>query len=437
MSKRINHILSDQDYKEILTKGFSFLVLRVGGLLAGFLFTFFVAREYGARVVGLVALSFTLIMCLSIFGRLGIDINLIPFYSKEENKSDSGLFIKVLLKSLTFSIGIATALFLLRDVVAIHLFKKPELVPFIYWASLTIPLWTITLVCAGLFRANKRNTLFAFFNNPGRFIISLLVLLAFLWGLNANDLIPIKAHFYAVLTLAIISVITALRQFEQINIKPNSNSWSFLKQAFPMMLSGVIIVFLGWADTFVLGIYEENDTIGIYNVALKIATLTSFSLQAINSILAPKLAKYFNDDNTKEFKKIIRFATKLNFFITLFVVAMILGFHQFILGLYGEEFLSGATVLFILCSGQLINSLSGSVGLIMQMTGLQKTYQNIVLAALVINVTLNFILTPIFGAIGAAVATFVSMAFWNLYSAIYLKRKFNITSYFTLTYKTE
>lgn len=432
MFKKLTTIFLDNDKKEILTKGFSFLVLRVGGLFAGFLFTYFIAREYGASVVGLVSLSFTLIMCLSIFGRLGIDVNLIPFYSQDSNKNDFGLFLKVLFKAFLFSSILGLVLYFFKDFIAFKLFSKPQLEPYMFWVALTIPLWTVTLVCAGLFRAYKKNKLFAFFNNPGRFIVSLILLLILFICCKDDVLTAIKSHFYAVLIIALSSVFIAFRQFDNKKIGSNSNSWNFLKQSFPMMLSGVVLVFLGWADTFVLGIYESNDTIGIYNVALKIATLTSFSLQAINSILAPKLAKFFNDKNHVEFRKIITFATRINFFITLLVVLLLVIFHKFILGLYGEEFLAGSSILLILCVGQLINSLSGSVGLIMQMTGLQKVYQNIVLVALAINIVLNFILTPIYGAIGAAIATFVSMAFWNIYSAAHLKKNFNIVSYFTL-----
>lgn len=432
MVKKRIETYNDTDYKEILTKGFSFLTLRVGGLLAGYLFTYLVAREYGPSVVGLVSLSFTLIMCLSIFGRLGIDVNLIPYFTHETNRQDSGLFFKVLIKAIILSSFLALVIFLLKEVISINLFKKPQLEAYMIWTALTIPFWTIILVCAGLFRALKKNTLFAFFNNPGRFLATLIILLVLFICCKDDLLLAIKAHFYGVLIIAILSIYLALKQFEKISVISNSNSWLFLKEAYPMMLSGAIIVFLGWVDTFVLGIYETDETIGVYNVALKIATLTSFSLQAINSILAPKIAKYYKEGKDREFRKIIKFATNINFLITLVIVVLIIVLHKTLLGMFGREFQSGSLVLLILCMGQLINSLSGSVGVIMQMTNLQKVYQNIVLVALIINIILNFILTPRYGAVGAALATVISMAFWNIYGAVYLKRKLHLVSYFNL-----
>ncbi len=370
-------------------------------------------------------------MCLSIFGRLGIDMNLIPFFSIKENSFDSGLFLKVLLKAFIFSSLIALVLYGLKNLICVHLFSKPQLLPYIFWVCLTIPFWSVVLICAGFFRSIKKNNLFAFFNNPGRFLFSLGIFIVLL-TYSKDSLNAIKAHFFGVFILALYSFYLALKEFDKIRFKPVFNSWVFIKDAIPMMFSGAIIVFLGWSDTLVLGIYETDETIGVYNVALKIAMITSFSLQAINSILAPKIATYFKLNQKDKFESLIRFSTKLNFIITTVIVVLILIFHRFILATFGEAFLSGSIILIILCVGQLINSFSGSVGIILQMTGHQKKYQNIVFVALIINLALNFLLTPLYGAFGAAVSTVIGIAYWNFSGAFYLKRKLNITSYFSI-----
>ncbi len=430
MVDKIKNIFKDKDFNEILTKGFSFLLFRFSGLIAGYLFMYLIAVNYGARVNGLIALSFTLFLSISIFGRLGIDVNLVRFFSLPQNENDKGLFYKALLITVFFSSIFAFLLYFFKDIFIYKIFKKPELEPYIFWVVITIPLWAIVMVCGGFFRAKKMNNWFAFLNNSGRFLISLAVFIILLL-MSKSILNPIKAHFFGILILAIISLVKAINVLGSITIKSKESSMLFLKDSIPMMVSGAILVFLGWADTFVLGVYESEAVIGVYSVSLKIAALTSFSLHALNSILAPKIAKSYHDGDEKGYKKMIRFSTKLNFFITLFIVFIIISFHRSILGVFGEEFLSGSIILIILCIGQFFNSLSGSVGIILQMTGHQKVYQNIVLIALILNIVLNFILTPIYGAIGAAIATVISISFWNITGAIYLKQKLNIISYFS------
>lgn len=431
MKKRLQQLLQDTDQKEILTKGFSFLGFRLGGTLVGYFFTLFITQKFGADIYGIIALGFSMFLILSVIGRLGLDINLVRFFSDDKNDSETGIFYKSVLKSFLLSAFLAGLIYLIREPIVMQVFRepKPELLPYLPWILGAIPFWALALVSSSYFRAKKQNNIFAFFDNPSRFLFSLLLLLVF-YTFRKDPIIIVQAHFYAILITGLSSLGLAAYKINSFSFKSKSNSWYFLKDALPMMLSSSILVLLGWMDTFVMGIYEESSDVGIYNVSLKVATLTTFTLQAINSILAPKIAKSYAANEEDVYKKLIRFSTKLNFLITLAVLTVILVFHDFLLGIFGEEFKAGYIILFIFCAGQLINSLSGSVGVIMQMIGKQKVYQNFVLIALFVNLLLTFVLTPLYGGIGAATATVCSMIFWNVGCAVYLKTKLNITSFY-------
>ncbi|MEO2060397.1 MAG: flippase [Mesonia sp.] len=431
IKNRIQNQFKDSDKKEILSKGFSFLVFSLSGTLAGYLFTLFVARNFGASVNGLIAISFSIFMMATMLGRLGIDINLVKYYSDENViRADTGTFFKMLLKALVFSSLIGVSVYLLRDLISIKIFGKEQLIPYLKWISFAIPLWVSTLLCASFFRAIRKNKTYAFLNNAGRFLVTLILAVGLYYFISKDELITIQAHFYALVCLAIGSFIAVLFYLKPIRIKSDYNSWKFLKESFPMMLSSAILVVLGWIDTFILGIFESDDVVGIYSVSLKIATLTSFGLQAINSILAPKISAAYKQEDKITFKKLIRFSTRLNFLITLLLISVIIIFHRCILEFFGEEFLAGSIILLILCIGQVVNSLSGSVGVILQMTGHQIKFRNFVLIALITNIILNLTFTPIYGAIAIAVSTVISMALWNLLGTIYLKKKLNIITYY-------
>lgn len=406
------------------------MFIRGLGLMTGYLFTYFIASKYGASVNGLVALGFSLLMFVGVLGRLGIDINLVKFYANSAPwKEEPGMFYKVLLKSFLFSVVLALILYLCRDFFVVYLFEKPQLEPYIFWVCLTIPCWVAIRVCSGLLRAKRLTNWFAFFDAPGRYLFS-LGFFFLLWSFVDNPINAIKAHFFGIATLMLLSLVIAIKHLETVSFKTKQNSWVFLKDAYPMMLSGAIIVFLGWADTFILGIFASEKTVGIYFIALKIAALAGFTLEGINAILMPQLAKYYKEENTKQYKKLIRFSTYLNFTLTVMVVLFIVIFNKRILGLFGEEFIVGSSVLIILLVGQVINSFSGSTGLILQMTGYQKVYQHIVTIALFINILLNLVLTPIYGAVGTAIATVISLGVWNISAAVFIKRKLHIESYF-------
>jgi O-antigen/teichoic acid export membrane protein len=430
LKNRIKRLLKNSDQKEILTKGFSFMVFRLGGTLAGYLFTLFISNKFGEDVYGLVAICFSIFLMSSVFGRLGLDINIVKFFSQDENDNESGIFYKSIIKSFILSSFFAFVIFIFSESIVLDLFKepKPELIPFLPWVLGAIPLWSITIISASFLRAKKKNNAFAFLNNPSRFLFGLILLVVF-YNFSQEPIIVFKAHFYAVLASAIISTAMVTFYLKNAKFKTKTNSWVFLRESLPMLMSSSILILLGWMDTFIMGIYETEANVGIYNVSLKVATLSIFSLQAINSILAPKIAKSYADGDS-QYKRLISFSTKLNFFISGSIIVIIIVFHDFLLGMFGEAFKGGSIILFIFCGGQLVNSFSGSVGVILQMIDKQKVYQNFMLAALFINLGLTFFLTPLYGGIGAAMATVFSMIFWNVGSAIYLKIKLNITSYY-------
>ncbi len=62
------------------------------------------------------------------------------------------------------------------------------------------------------------------------------------------------------------------------------------------------------------------------------------------------------------------------------------------------------------------------------MTGKQKKLNNILISGLIVNVILNLVLIPVYGIEGAAIATLISMVFWNsmIVAVIYKTDKIKI-----------
>jgi O-antigen/teichoic acid export membrane protein len=95
--------------------------------------------------------------------------------------------------------------------------------------------------------------------------------------------------------------------------------------------------------------------------------------------------------------------------------------------LFGQEFTIAYAAMVFLVIGQFVNSISGSTGSFMNMTGKEKILRNIIFFSAVINVTLSLALIPSFGLKGAAIAGMTSLCFWNICALIYIKSKFGKT----------
>ena len=104
MTKLFRKYLGNQDFSEIITKGFSFFLIRVLGALIGYVFTIYISKNYGADVYGLIALGFSMFLIISVIGLLGLDINIVKYFSQDRNDSNPGIFYKSLIVSFIISV---------------------------------------------------------------------------------------------------------------------------------------------------------------------------------------------------------------------------------------------------------------------------------------------------------------------------------------------
>lgn len=414
----------NQDFSEILKKGGAALAIRIVGFLAGYLFIYMTVHYFGAETQGRLSLSFSIMVIGSLLCRLGVDVNFVKVFAIKDNLNNArGIFFKILPVLLIITLIAVTLILLFAPIISQQVFKDPELLPFIYWTAPCILLFTFILVNAAVLRGLRKNTIYAFLFNGGRFLFALIILGILLVVFEHSSLMPVVAHTTAILILFVVSVYS-VKKYIYPRVKETSYKVKpFIKDSFPMLLSASMIVFLGWTDTIVLGIFRDSDIVGVYSVLLKIAAVISFSLQAIDSILAPKLSNAYHQNDMHLFKKLIKFSTIINAIVAVGAVLVIIIFNDFILGIFGEEFKLATTALFILCGGQLFNAVFGPVGSIFQMTGHQKVFQNILVVAFIINLLLNILLAQKYGINGVACATATSLIFSKLVSTYYIKKR--------------
>jgi O-antigen/teichoic acid export membrane protein len=419
----INKILKNQDFSEVLKKGIIALLIRISGFLAGYIFIYYTVKYFGAETQGRLALSFSFMIIGSLLCRLGIDINFVKIFAIKGNLENAkGIYFKILPYVLALSLFVSILVFCFSDKISILFFNDVKLSPYLKWTAPCIVFYTFILINAAVFRGLRKNALYSFLFNGGRFIFTLLFFCLFILIISKEAIYSVIAHTLAIFGLFIMSFYYIYKYIFPWKNETKYGSKDFVSQSLPMLFAGSMIVFLGWSDTIILGIFRDSSIVGMYSVVLKVAAVTSFTFQAIDSILAPKLSEAYHNDDMCLFKKLVRYSTLVNLVVSLVIVVVVILFRDFILNEFGEEFNMASTALIILCVGQLFNAVCGPVGSILQMTGRQKAFQNILFVALIINITLNLLLVNKYGINGVATATAVSLAFWNVTSIIYIKK---------------
>lgn len=430
MKKLINKIKEN----EILTKGSSAFFLKIIGSFLGYLFLILVTKNSGAEAWGIFALCMALLNITSILSRFGVDTALLRFVAQLKGKMEEvkGIYLQGISLVLFFSLLFSVLLFFFSDIVAELVFHKPHLTPYFKIISFALIPFSIIHVNVQTFRGLKKIKKFAFFQHVSMFLFAIMFILILNKFYNFGQFsAPVYAFTFAVIIVMIVSLLSIFKNFRGIQSKRIFANKEIIKTSFPMMLSSSVLLLMAWSDTIMIGIFKTEADVGVYNVALKLAMITGIVLGAVNSIVAPKLSETFNNNRLDEFRELIKQSTRIIFFTTLPALIILLLFPGFLLSFFGTEFVMAKTTLLILLIGQIVNAMSGSVGFILQMTGKEKVYQNILLLALVFNIVLNIVLIPIYGIKGAAIASAFSLLFWNLSSVFYIYKKYNVLTFFS------
>jgi O-antigen/teichoic acid export membrane protein len=181
-----------------------------------------------------------------------------------------------------------------------------------------------------------------------------------------------------------------------------------------MVLGNISQILINRTDVLMLGVMVDMKSVGIYGVANRIALLLTFALNAVDAIAAPLLSSRYHAGKIDEFSQLIKKSMLISSLVSLPIFVLIILFPEIILGLFGQEYEAGASILRILAAGHYINAVTGPVGFALLMSGHEKIFSVTMLSISVFNIMMNFILIKLHGVIGAAVATAISVVLVNL-----------------------
>ena len=260
---------------------------------------------------------------------------------------------------------------------------------------------------------------------------ALIGLLALLVWLAGRELTPNLALLLTLVSGLAVLATTSLfmrravpAEIHGVASELDTRLWT--RTAFSLLLVTGFNVLGRQVDAVMLGAMIGPEAVGLYNIPSKIVSLIGAGLGALNVFLAPDIARCHAQDRRQELQQSVTLASRIIFVFTLATSLGVLVGHRWILGLFGDEFLTSANVLFVLTASQVVNALAGSVGLLMTMTGHERQAARIVGTSVVLSIVFNLILIPPYGPLGAAIGTLISVALWNLTMVVYVRQRVGI-----------
>lgn len=174
---------------------------------------------------------------------------------------------------------------------------------------------------------------------------------------------------------------------------------------------------------FLTGFLVDEREIGILAIALRISLLLSLIQAAVGTATAPKFAVFYSEQQFDHLKKLAQHSTRVLIALGFPMLLLVTVGAEFILTIFGEEFVEGTSCLIVLAIGAFVNIATGNVGGILMMTEYAKLARNIGLVGVVLMPTLIILLTPSVGIIGAALAVAITQSMTNLLMLIAVRKK--------------
>lgn len=405
----------------IIASAISFSV-RIVAAFAGFIVSYFIAKKLGIEDSGYYFLAFSVVTLLAAISKVGLDNTVLRFIGANQGEVEdsivSSLIKKSMLLSLSCSAIIGCFLFFFSDYIAINIFNKPQLAEVLQFMAPAIIAIAFSSLIAMMLQGMRRILSSVFILNIATNI--LLISCLFLFSLeNAID---------TAITFSVVSFITL--GFALFILKSRLDEgtgeleWNILLQScLPLWLVVTMNQLVLWGGQIFTGIWEDGEVVAQFAIAQRIAMLTSFVLIAVNMVVAPRFAALYKAKKMEELQHLAVMSVKIMTIVALPIVLIMLIFPHLLMGIFGEGFIKGTIYLQVLAVGQFVNVVTGSVGYLLSMSGHEKDLRNTTLFSGILVLFLCLTLVPVWGALGAAIATSIAVATQNLVAVFWVKKR--------------
>jgi O-antigen/teichoic acid export membrane protein len=297
----------DTSLKLIVKSSFIFFVGIIISKVLTYVFRVIIARYLHSEVYGLFSIASAITDCLTTVFALGLGAGLIRYisiYRGKKELSKINHLIKTSLIVVTFS-GIIGGLFLflISKYLSVNIFHDQNLIIFLKWFSIVIPFAVFSSIFINTLLAFEKIQLYSFVRNILYNIVELAVLIFLvLIGFGVNSLI--FSYLAGALSLVISSFIFCKYALPSVfkkyslnkDVKKQLNKELF-SYSWPLIFLGLINFVFYSTDTFLIGYFQNASQVGIYNVAVPIASLLLIVPGLFILLFLPLITKEFARKN--------------------------------------------------------------------------------------------------------------------------------------------
>ncbi|WP_310559031.1 oligosaccharide flippase family protein [Flavobacterium sp.] len=423
-------IVLNQSFKNTII---TYIGFAIGGINTIYLFPVIL----GATYYGLsnYILSFANVI-MPLFA-IGMQNTLVKFYSQYKTDEERSRFLSfTVLFPLLLIIPILLIGIIYYAELLVFLSKKNPIVKTYIWL---IPFIGVCMAYFEIFYSWMRVHMHSVFGNfikeVGLRSASLLLLIAV-----HCSWITIEGFIYATAIVYLLALLVTMFyafsiQKPVFQFKIPINTKEVLTYTFYIILSGSVANLLLDGDKIMLNQYKIIENIAYYSVATYIALVISVPSRAMHQIVYPITAKLMHENKHDEMDILYK-KTSINLqvvggYVMLGIFVNINMLYEIIIqGLKNpaekELYLSGIMVVFMIGISKYFDLILGNNNAIIFNTKYYRTVLLLGVLLVVLTIGLNMIFIPIYGIIGSAFATLLSITLYSLAKLLFVVKKLHL-----------
>lgn len=385
-------------------------------LVAGLLVGVWVARYLGPAQFGLFSYSVAFAALFSSISKLGLDSIVVRNLVREPNQRDLYL-------GTAFWLKLCGALVMLVVVgIAMQLTSSDVITKIYIFIIASGAIFQAFEVVDFYFRSKVLSKFVSICKLTQLLISSLLKL--YLIFIQAELIWFVLVSLIDQFTLAVSFFISY--RYQRLGGFYRHFNWDIAKQllhdSWPLILGGLVVAIYMRIDQIMIKEILGEEAVGKYSAAVRLSELWYFVPVIMVNSLFPSVVNAKNVSEKLYHTRLQRLFTTLVWMAIAFAVPMIFLSGSLITLLYGEAYKEAGQVLMVHAWAGIFVSLGAASGVWYISENLQQYAFYRTLLGAIINVVLNFILIPIHGMIGAALATVAAQSMAALFFDALTKR---------------
>ncbi|MGC6470076.1 MAG: lipopolysaccharide biosynthesis protein [Flavobacteriales bacterium] len=246
-------------------------------------------------------------------------------------------------------------------------------------------------------------------------------------------------YFYSYAYFLKLVVLVVIQYFKQrigmYLIWDKESRRELIKYGLYVILGSGAAILVSRVDIIMIEHFLDLKSVAFYGLAFFIGSVIKVPARSLTSISTPLIAKAFKDSNTEKVKEIFQ-KTSINLFIISMLMFLVIWLNiDDILMILPEKFRAGKFVVLFIGLSQVVNLACGLNGLIIINSNYYRKDLIFNLILLVLVISTNLLLIPIYGIDGAALASLISIILHNILKLFFIYFKMNIQPFSIQTIK--